>query len=353
MNVLIATYTFLPDIGGVATSESVLAAQLVHEGHDVTVVTLTRSTSSEALPYRVLRRPLPLSLCRLYLRADIVILSNLALRLAFPLLFIPRRFALRHHSDSAWRLSKSASPLNYLKRFLMRRAVHFMTSAYCGNTSGLVHKVTYPFPFVSGSRYETSKDRRLRAGLLFVGRLTHEKGLDFLLARLSMTRSILGHQRLTVVGSGPLLADLQKRIEIGELHDVSALGPLSLEQTATEMRKAKYVIVPSLWQEPFGAVALEAISCGAITLHSTRGGLCEATGALGFGFDPDDDEQFEKALIDAGRKDDELLHNPNALSAYHNDIETWCEQFAPHHVTQTILTAMQAAGQDDVKGLKS
>ena len=48
------------------------------------------------------------------------------------------------------------------------------------------------------------------------------------------------------------------------------------------MACSAFVLVPSLWEEPFGAVALEAVAARALVVASDRGGLAEATGDLGF-----------------------------------------------------------------------
>ncbi|KAA2261219.1 glycosyltransferase family 4 protein, partial [Staphylococcus sp. 7716] len=86
--------------------------------------------------------------------------------------------------------------------------------------------------------------------------------------------------QLTIVGDGSLRQEVDRRIENGELSDVACLGPLSFADTAAEMGRAAYVLVPSLWEEPFGAVALEGVASGAITLLTDRGGLPETTGDL-------------------------------------------------------------------------
>jgi glycosyltransferase involved in cell wall biosynthesis len=44
------------------------------------------------------------------------------------------------------------------------------------------------------------------------------------------------------------------------------------------MRKAKAVILPSEWEEPFGRVLTEAIGNGTIAMGSDRGGIPEVLG---------------------------------------------------------------------------
>ena len=47
---------------------------------------------------------------------------------------------------------------------------------------------------------------------------------------------------------------------------------------AEHLRDSDLVCVPSVWQEPFGMAALEAMACGAAVVASERGGLPEACG---------------------------------------------------------------------------
>jgi len=52
--------------------------------------------------------------------------------------------------------------------------------------------------------------------------------------------------------------------------------------------QADVVVVPSVWQEPFGRVALEALMCGTPVVASNRGGLGEIVqdGITGFIVEP-------------------------------------------------------------------
>jgi glycosyltransferase involved in cell wall biosynthesis len=49
------------------------------------------------------------------------------------------------------------------------------------------------------------------------------------------------------------------------------------------------VCVPSVWDEPFGMVVLEALACGAAVVASPRGGLREAGGDAAVYIEPSDE----------------------------------------------------------------
>ena len=117
-------------------------------------------------------------------------------------------------------------------------------------------------------------DLRARRGVLFVGRLIPEKGCAILLRAIATVDP--GHRPtpVTVIGDGPEREALQ--ILAADLHlDVTFSGPVGPDMVAEAMRSAALVVVPSVYREPLGLVALEAMAAGAIVVASTTGGLTE------------------------------------------------------------------------------
>ena len=119
---------------------------------------------------------------------------------------------------------------------------------------------------------------------LFVGRLSPEKGV------MEMLRAWqhLAHIPLRVVGGGPLQSEVSRLVrESGSPH-IKLLGQLSVEETRTHMQRARFLVFPSRWHEPFGMALLEAAACGIPAIASRIGGIPELvkddqTGLL---FDP-------------------------------------------------------------------
>jgi glycosyltransferase involved in cell wall biosynthesis len=71
--------------------------------------------------------------------------------------------------------------------------------------------------------------------------------------------------------------------------DLSGLQNLSIMANTPYPRDfyrvSRAILMPSLWQEPFGRVAAEALANGLPVLASNRGGLPEALGGAGWVFD--------------------------------------------------------------------
>ncbi len=111
---------------------------------------------------------------------------------------------------------------------------------------------------------------------LFLGRLDREKGVDLLLeafARMPPPGS------LHLAGVGPCRDALEARVrDLGLGGRVQFLGWLDRAAIAQELALAWALVVPSLWAEPLGMVAQEAIAAGVPVIASASGGLAEIVG---------------------------------------------------------------------------
>lgn len=111
---------------------------------------------------------------------------------------------------------------------------------------------------------------RAEQTFLFVGRLAEEKGVQLLLdAWCAVPDGTLG--RLVLVGSGPM-ADRVGPVAAAR-DDVRATGRLSADDVGRAVRAATVVLVPSVWDEPFGLVVLEAYAQGRAVMSTGMGGL--------------------------------------------------------------------------------
>ena len=103
--------------------------------------------------------------------------------------------------------------------------------------------------------------------ILYVGRLSPEKGIETL---LDAHRETGGRAPLVVAGTGPMEDELRARYP-----NVQFLGHLdgaSLEQT---MRRASLVVVPSKWFENCPMSILESMAYGKAVVASDIGGIPE------------------------------------------------------------------------------
>jgi glycosyltransferase involved in cell wall biosynthesis len=125
--------------------------------------------------------------------------------------------------------------------------------------------------------------------ILATGRLDDSlKGLDVLLA------------------AGDMLSQSRNDFEIHATHwdrtlskdRFRALGWLTHEETLAQYQRAAIVAVPSIWQEPFGLVAVEAMAHARPVVASKVGGLAEIVrdGETGLHVPPNDPRALAEAL---------------------------------------------------------
>lgn len=107
--------------------------------------------------------------------------------------------------------------------------------------------------------------------VLFTGRLTPQKGVDFL---IKAARSI--HGEVLILGDGPERQALQKRIDELKLTNCRILGYMKPgEQVSFKAfyARADVYVAPSTWKEPLGLVILEAMAAKTPVISTRAGGI--------------------------------------------------------------------------------
>ena len=118
--------------------------------------------------------------------------------------------------------------------------------------------------------------------VVYVGRLSEEKGLRMLLAAWGKVNDVA----LKIYGDGPIRGELEAIAREKNLR-VQFFGAVGKSEVIKAMREAISIIVPSLWYEGFPMVVLESYACGTPVLASRIGSLDEvvAEGRTGLKFE--------------------------------------------------------------------
>ncbi len=190
------------------------------------------------------------------------------------------------------------------------------------------------------ARLKLPADRKI---LLYAGRISPEKGpLDLVLAFDELRR--VRHDSLLVL-VGEVRTGTDRRGDYGRrlLATCEALGSDCYHAgTVDPARMHEYyqiadlVVVPSEFEEPFGMVAIEAMSAGAPVLAARKGGLPEIVqeGVTGFLLDDAKDPAcFARRL-------DELLNDPARLDAVCKNAR---DHVVRHHDWRVVSAQLEAA----------
>jgi glycosyltransferase involved in cell wall biosynthesis len=111
-----------------------------------------------------------------------------------------------------------------------------------------------------------------RATVVYVGKLSHEKGVGLLLDALERVDA-----RAVIVGFGPERAALERA---AEGRPILFTGPLEHRHLAHLWALADVSVTPSTFPEAFGMVAAEAAACGSPPLVARHSGLAEIAEGL-------------------------------------------------------------------------
>jgi glycosyltransferase involved in cell wall biosynthesis len=131
--------------------------------------------------------------------------------------------------------------------------------------------------------------------VLYVGRLSEEKGVDALLEALARAPGL----RADVVGDGPERTSLEGlAATLGVEDRVRFRGRLSAGEVHAAMRASAVVAVPSRWYENMPITVLEAFAAGVPVVASALGGLPELIedGGDGILVPPEDPMALAEAL---------------------------------------------------------
>jgi glycosyltransferase involved in cell wall biosynthesis len=125
--------------------------------------------------------------------------------------------------------------------------------------------------------------------ILFVGALSPHKGVDVLIEAYEKLNT---ETKLVVIGrqSPDYSLKTTKNVMIVEN------APFNTIMEAYS--KCRFVVMPSIWPEPFGLVALEAMGCRKAIIASNVGGLRDivVNGKTGILIPPNDSDRFAEAM---------------------------------------------------------
>jgi glycogen synthase len=193
----------------------------------------------------------------------------------------PSRAAISWNSDALRRLTTIPASIEAV----LQRTIHPVTS--------------------QSTRFERLERRPAeRTTIAFVGAVKEEKGPDVACRALALLRSRHGIDARLVL-AGPIEPNARRELEslvrgLGVDGAVEIPGRLGTEQLGDLLSGAHALVVPSVWQEPFGLVCLEGALARVPVVASRVGGIpeCLSDGEHALLFPPGDAEACAAALAE-------------------------------------------------------
>jgi glycosyltransferase involved in cell wall biosynthesis len=160
---------------------------------------------------------------------------------------------------------------------------------------------------------------------LFVGRLIAIKGARVV---IELAETMPGHL-FVVAGEGPLEAEC--RAAAARLPNFRFLGAIPNTELVKFYRAADMLLVPSQYDEGFGRVVCESLSCGTPVVAANKAGLVEAvTGSPGLLAEPEC-APFAEAIA---KLSEQLRNDPGVRAA--------CRRFAEEHFSLRNAAQIEA-----------
>lgn len=405
MKVILVNTLYYPDqVGGAEMSVQLLAEGLVQQGHDVSVVCLSRGLSPRfervkgvkvfriklfnlywpfgkvkagpvaRLVWHILEIFNPVMVWRFSsivktVRPDIVHTNNvhgfstgiwvyLSIK-RLPIVHTIRDYALMCSRGSLYRAEKRCESLCLDCKLLCRvkrkhtRHVstvvgisqyvldrHIKQKFFTGrHTEIVVHNsVADSVQLIDKIHCQQSKHEFVFG---FIGRLVAEKGVMDLVSSFNRLRQQYADIALVIAGVGN--DEYESILKEASGESIEFLGHVDPQ---TFYKSVNAVVVPSLWDEPFGRTVAEALAAGCAVICSNRGGLPElANGRANCQiFDP----QIEGALLGALKRAKDACSNGNTTGNAPHD-SSIKQELSPKTTAEKYTRLYKAALSDRIR----
>jgi glycosyltransferase involved in cell wall biosynthesis len=166
-------------------------------------------------------------------------------------------------------------------------------SDYITNQVSLEYPAKTIYNAVDIDDYEFKPEIEKNAPLIFLGRIEKIKGTHLAIALAQRT----GHS-LIIAGNIPKkeVSYFEKQVKPHLNEHIRYVGPVNDEQKNELLGKSKALLMPILWDEPFGIVMIEAMACGTPVIGLRKGALPEIVKDGINGFVCNSVEDMEQAI---------------------------------------------------------
>lgn len=216
-----------------------------------------------------------------------------------------------------------------ISRFILE--AHLGRGFFKNARASVVHNSYAPDLSSSTASILENTPHRLKIG--YLGRLSDAKGVEYLI-RAFVEANLGSGVSLAIAGEGHEAYVNQLKTIVGN-YPVRFLGHVDPSQF---FRQIDLLVAPSLWEEPLGRVAIEAMAHGVPTVASRRGGLVEIIedGRTGWLFDPEIPGSLSRILV-------RIAAAPGLLKDMVAICQSGAAEFLPTQIAKSYETLYSSA----------
>lgn len=272
--------SFYPETGGIAEFGNILTTGLAKRGYKISVITnsslMLGGSNIESHDFRILRKAKVSEIARTIRQAEVVILSHFSIKYyVYPFFLRKKKFVISHNAIQCD--GKEINLKERVKNLIIARSTNVCVSKTLARyypTGSIVIRNGVNLP------KNSPQERNLSArDVIFVGRATPNKGLYTFLKSIKAYEQIFKEiLEVTIVcnfNEMPHAGQLLKALELKS--NFKLFSKLENSLVKELMTDHRFIVVPTLTEEPFGLVAIEGLLSGCIPIVSKFGGLSEAT----------------------------------------------------------------------------
>ena len=206
------------------------------------------------------------------------------------------------------RILRKAAGIIFVSKFLKDKFLNGINGSYDN---------AYVIPNSVDINQNILLDKKLKY-ILYVGRIVKEKGVDIYINAIQELSTKFNDWKFLLIGSSKLGYTKQTLYEKEIISTVRKLnnnveykGYISNEKVKDLMAKGSILVVPSIWDEPFGMTAIEGLANKMTVIASEVGGLTEIVKEKGILIKDIDSNKLRDKL-------EYLLNNPLEIKKYQN-----------------------------------
>lgn len=187
------------------------------------------------------------------------------------------------------------------------------------------------------------KDKKV---VIFSGKLTKKKGVEYLIKAAPKIKA-----EIFIIGGGDdkeRLEELAKTLKVKNVTFTGYKGKDSLEEFRQFYRRADVFVFPSIWDEPLGLVALEAMASSTPVVASKKGGIPLAVKSGYNGF-----LVRARSAKEIAEKVNKILKNPELEQKLGENARKIVEEkFSWKLISQKFHTVYEQAYNDSIRRRK-